>query len=320
MGNVYGTIFDSAYLARALALHASLLETSPSARLAFFCVDDAAAAVLSRLALERAVVVRETEFSTPELDRVRPQRSRAEYCWTCKPLALLHLARTFPDAGWLAYVDTDMMFFHDPDAVLPDGNANYLLAPHRFHPAFERYARTAGLHNAGYVAIRNTPGGRYAAQWWGDRCIENCSVSVTDMSYGDQKYLDRMLAEVPGGVSCTHPGLNAAPWNIERYRVTAAGNAVLLDGTPLVLYHFQALRILTGWLVDLYAGDRRFGASIRNLIYRPYLERMRSAYHRLSAKQTLARERSLRTPRDWLRLGYGIARGRHNLTRFPLSA
>ncbi len=319
-GNLYCTIFDSAYLARALALHASLLDASPSARLAFFCVDEAAAAVLSRLGLSRAIVVRESEFSTPALDRVRPQRSRAEYCWTCKPFALLHLARTFPDAPWLAYVDTDMMFFGDPDAALPGPEAHYLLTPHRFHAAFESYARTAGMHNAGYAAIRNTPQGREAAQWWAGRCIENCSVSVTEMSYGDQKYLDRMLAEVPGGVSSGHHGLNAAPWNIERFRVTGAGETVLLNGKPLLLYHFQALRILNGWLVDLYAGDRRFGAPIRNLIYRPYLERVRAAYRRLSSTQAPAAERALRTTRDWLRLGYGIARGRHNLTRFPLSA
>jgi hypothetical protein len=318
-GSIYCTIFDSAYLARALALHASLLEASARSRLAFFCVDEAAAVVLSRLGLERAIVVREAEFTTPELDRVRPQRSRAEYCWTCKPFALLHLARRFPEAPWLAYVDTDMMFFGDPDDALPGPEAHYLLTPHRFHAAFESYARTAGLHNAGYAAIRNTPQGRDAARWWAERCIESCSVSVTEMSYGDQKYLDRMLAEVPRGVSCPHAGLNAAPWNIERYHVTADAKAVLLDGTPLLLYHFQALRILNGWLVDLYAGERRFGASIRSLIYRPYLERVRAAYRRLGATQAPVAERVLRTPRDWLRLGYGVARGRHNLAHFPVS-
>jgi hypothetical protein len=317
--NVYGTIFDAAYLPRALALHASLVGASANARLAFFCLDELAAQVLSRLALERSIVIRHEELATPALERVRPLRSHAEYCWTCKPFALLHLSRAFSDAQWLIYVDTDMMFFGDPDAALPGPQTHYLLTPHRFHPAFERYAAGAGLHNAGYVAIRNSAEGRRAAQWWGERCIENCSVSVTDLSYGDQKYLDRMLAQVPAGASSEHPGLNAAPWNIERYRVSAPRGAVLVDEQPLLLYHFQALRILNGWLIDLYAGERRIAAPVRTLIYRPYLERVRAAYRTLRAAQAPAALRMLRTPRDWLRLGYGLAHGRHNLARFSLS-
>ncbi len=317
--NVYCTIFDAAYLSRALALHASLLAAVPRARLAFFCLEETAAAVLTRLALERAIVVRHAEFSTPELQRVAPQRSHAEYCWTCKPFALLHLARAVPGADWLIYVDTDMLFFGDADGALPGPQTHFLLTPHRFHPAFERYAVTAGGHNAGYVAIRNTPTGVSAARWWAQRCIESCSVEVTEMAYGDQKYLDRMLAQLPGGAASAHPGLNAAPWNIERYRVSAPHGAVLLEDAPLLLYHFQALRILNRWLVDLYAGDRRIEAQTRALIYQPYLEQVRAASRRLRAAQAPAAAASLRTPRDWLRLGYGLAHGRHNLARFSLS-
>ncbi|MGH8704617.1 MAG: hypothetical protein ACREUO_04265 [Burkholderiales bacterium] len=317
--NVYCTIFDAAYLSRALALHASLLEASPRARLAFFCIDEASSAVLSRMALERAIVVPHAEFATAELQRVHPQRSRAEYCWTCKPFALLHLARAFPDAPWLVYVDTDMMFFGDPDAALPTEGPHYLLTPHRFSPSFERYAHAAGRHNAGYVAIRNTPQGRQAAQWWAERCIESCSVEVLGVNYGDQRYLDQMLEHVAGGAASQHAGLNAAPWNIGSYRVSAPHGKVLVDGVPLLLYHFQALRILNGWLVDLYAGERRIGPQTRALIYQPYLELVKAAYPKLRAAQAPAMPASLRTPRDWLRLGYGLAHGRHNLARFSLS-
>ena len=314
--NAYCTIFDSAYLSRALALHESLLRASPSARLAFFCVDDKASELLSRMALERALIVPHAAFASGALAAARATRSRAEYCWTCKPFALLHLAAAVPDAEWAIYVDTDMLFYGDPDSALPP-QAHYLITPHNFHPAFGQYAASAGLHNAGYFGMRNSEQGRSAARWWAERCIESCSVTSTELIYADQKYLDRLPALFPDGGSSDHPGLNAAPWNIERYRLTSSGGAPLVDGKPLLLYHFQALRILSNSLVDLYAGNRRLSAEARALIYRPYLDALRRACERLQcelAGDAPAPVRALRTTKDWLRLAYGMTRGYHNLT------
>ena len=320
MSNYYCTIFDSAYLSRALALHESLLRASPTARLAFFCVDDMASALLARMKLERSLIVPHAAFGGGALAQARATRSRAEYCWTCKPFALLHLAGAVADAQWVVYVDTDMLFFGDPDSALP-AQSHWLITPHNFHPAFEKYAATAGLHNAGYFAMRNSEQGRAAVRWWSERCIESCSVSSTDLIYADQKYLDRLASLFPFGGSSDHPGLNAAPWNVERYRLTSAGGAPMVDGRPLLLYHFQALRILSGSLVDLYAGDRRISPPARELVYRPYLNAVRRACERL--RRELANDvpppaRALRTAKDWLRLGYGMARGYHNVERFRL--
>jgi hypothetical protein len=316
--SVYCTIFDAAYLARALALHSSLLEANSRSRFVFVCMDVLSAELLGKLRLERATVMPYEKFGTPALDSVRPSRSRGEFCWTCKPFALLHLARVLPQADWLVYVDTDMMFFDDPDLALPGPKAHYLLAPHRFHPAFAEYAVTAGTHNAGYVAMRNTSEGRSAIEWWGERCLESCSVVMTETTYADQRYLDRMPALFPFGESSAHAGLDAAPWNIERYDVTggAAENAgVRLDDAPLLLYHFQSLRILNGWLVDLYAGNRRLPETVRRLIYGPYLRRLAAAYQLLrSIEGAPAPEAQLRAARDWLRLGAGLARGNFNLS------
>ncbi len=314
--SIYCTVFDAGYLAQAIALHASLMRANPRAQLAFVCMDELSARVLGRLALERASIVPYAEFSTPELDRVRALRAHGESIWTCKPFALLHLARTIPDAEWLVYADADVMFFGDPDAALPGPRAHYLLAPHRYHSAFAGYEATAGRYNAGYVAMRNTREGRSVIEWWRDRCVESCSAVPTATTYADQLYLDRIPELFPCGESSAHAGLNAAPWNIERYRVTASGDAVLLDDAPLLLYHFQSLRVLNSWLVDLYAGDRRLAAPVRHLIYDPYLERLQAAYRAMrDAAGTMAPtvQSRLRTGRDWLRLGKGLARGKHNL-------
>jgi hypothetical protein len=141
---VYCTIFDSNYLARALVLHSSLMRVNRDALFAFFCIDERSAELLDMLQLERSIVIRHEEFSSPELAKIQPLRNRGEYCWTCKPIAIEYLMGRIQNADWVVYVDTDMMFFSDPDAVLVGQAAHYLLTPHRFHRKFIGFEKGAG--------------------------------------------------------------------------------------------------------------------------------------------------------------------------------
>ena len=101
---------------------------------------------------------------------------------------------------------------------------------------------------------------------------------VTQSTYADQKYLDDLMAAFPTGRASDLPGLNAAPWNIGRYRVSRRGECVLLDEDLLLLYHFQALRLLNRRWVDLYAGNYRLGPAVRTLIYGPYVQQLAESY------------------------------------------
>lgn len=320
--SVYATIFDKEYLPRALVLHASLMRVNATARFAFFCVDEQSAEMLIKIAPERSVIVRHDQFSTPELAKTRTHRSRGEYCWTCKPFALSYLAHTMTDADWLVYVDADMLFFTDPDLALPGPDRHYVLTPHRFHEAFERYANSAGAFNAGYVAVRRSPDGQQAIDWWGHRCIESCSFTPTATTFADQKYLDQLPVLFSFGSTAPTPGLNAAPWNIENYRVHERGGRIYLDEYPLVLYHFQGLKILSNRLVDLYGGNRRLSSALRSLVYEPYLEQLAAAYQILRrccpelAPKVAGWPCSLR---DWMKLGMALVRGYRNFICFPVA-
>ena len=320
--SVYCTIFDAEYLPRALALHASLIRVNTTARFAFFCVDDRSAELLNKITPERSIIIQHDQFSTPELARIRTHRSRGEYCWTCKPIALDYLARTMTDADWLVYVDADMLFFSDPDLALPGTDRHYVLTPHRFHEAFERYANSAGDFNAGYVAARRSPEGQQAIDWWGDRCIESCSFIPTATTFADQKYLDQLPVLFPFGSTAPTPGLNAAPWNIENYRVHERGGRIYLDEHPLVLYHFQGLKILSNRLVDLYAGSRRLSTALRKLIYAPYLTQLAATYQMLQLRCPELAPKVAGWPcrrRDWVKLAMALVRGYRNLVRFPVA-
>ena len=310
--SVYGTIFDEAYLPRALALHASLMRVNSTARFAFFCIDEQSADLLETIAPERAIVIRHDQFSTHELMKIRAHRSRGEYCWTSKPIALSYLARTMTDVDWLVYVDADMMFFSDPDLVLPDQDKHYVLTPHRFHKAFKQYEHSVGNFNAGYMAARRSPQGLQVIDWWSARCIESCSVVPTETTFADQKYLDQMPLLFPFGDVMPSLGLNAAPWNIENYSIHERNGRVYLGEYLLVLYHFQGLKVLSDSLVDLYGGNIQLSFSLRKLVYKPYIKWLMDAQKKLR----LCYPESVKTRpiklRQWIRLWVQLIRGCNN--------
>lgn len=296
---VYCTIFDDNYLARALALYDSLMRVNETARFAFFCIDAKSAGLLTALKLERSIIVTHEEFATAELLELRAGRSQGEYCWTCKPFALLYLMQNAPRVDWAVYVDTDMMFFSDPDEAISGANVHYLLTPHRFTAAFSASEKSAGKHNAGYVAARNSSQGKRAIVWWRDRCIESCSYIPTDTTFADQKYLDQFAKLFPDGASSTHKGLNTAPWNVGDFTICKGAKGIYVDEVPLLLYHFQGLQLFDNGTASLYIGDMRISDTLRELVYQPHLVALLRAFARLRAIDP-GFSRGLGKPRKYL--------------------
>lgn len=312
--NVYVTTFDSGYLSRAVVLAESFARHCADAELFLYCMDDAAYAAMSELALPKTVSIAHDSFALAELASLRPLRSAGEYCWTAKPFILEHALGRAPAAEWAVYLDTDTMVFGElsgPLAAEPGLDA--LFTPHNLSPEFAIYAKHVGRFNAGYAAFRNSAGGRAALAEWRRLCVASCSFEPTDSTFADQRYLDDLAARWRCEPSRTHPGLNAAPWNIGAYRLSAAGKGTLLDGHPLLLYHFQGLRVLGSRLFDLYVGNYKLPPVARASIYRPYIRGLRRAERlvrsrfRPSATRRAASATLLDTARGLRRVlrGYG---------------
>jgi hypothetical protein len=269
----YCTIINASFAPRALALQQSIAKRSPDAVFAFYCVDDATAALLRRHAGPRVLVIAPAAYETAPLRAARARLKLNEYCWTCKPAILLHALETMPDLQWAVWLDSDMLAFGDLDEELrrhPEASA--VLTPHRFSlPEFAAYEPVVGRFNAGYVAFHNTADGLAALRWWMERCLEGCPAVPTPDRYADQKYLDEMPRLFANVAASDSVGLNCAPWNLFEKRIDRAGNGVTVGGTPLLLYHFQGLKIIRDWAFDLYGARRRLPSAARKIIYAPYL-------------------------------------------------
>jgi hypothetical protein len=272
------TYFDSRYLVRALALHASLLRHAGVFRLWVLCMDDAAADCFSALKLEavRVVRLRDLETADPDLHKAKSNRSAVEYMFTCTPCLPLHVFRQATDIDMVTYLDSDLFFFADPRLVSAGmGDASIGIIEHRYSKGLEARLKY-GRFNVGWNAFRRDEAGIACLKWWRERCLEWCYDRCEPGRFADQGYLDAWPALFKGVRIIENAGANVAPWNVDRHQLEWHGGVGYSDGVPLLFYHFQSLRSVGRGLFDtkLSYYNTRLTPVLKKNIYRPYAEEL----------------------------------------------
>ena len=104
---VFCTLFDSYYLDKGLTLYHSLKKVSDQFKLYIFCFDDSSYEVLKDLKLEHAVIVHHSEIEDATLLKLKEERSKAEYCWTCTPVTIEYVIKHFKEPSFTC-LDADI--------------------------------------------------------------------------------------------------------------------------------------------------------------------------------------------------------------------
>ena len=114
---IFCTLFDSNYLDKGIVLYQSMVEhLEPDFRLYVFAFDDIAERILKNENYSNMTVVSLHDFETAELLKVKSERSRAEYCWTCTAWTIKYVIENYGEQV-CTYIDADMMFFGNPQIV-----------------------------------------------------------------------------------------------------------------------------------------------------------------------------------------------------------
>ena len=284
----YATYFDRHFLARGLALHRSLCRHSPPFRLWVLCLDGETERVLRQLRLEQAELLplAELERADPPLPAVKPTRQTVEYYWTCTAPWLLHLLRRQPQIDRLAYVDADLLFFHDPTPLWDElGTGSVLLIEHRRSRFVAPRSRQLGTYNVGLLLFRRTAESQACLERWREQCLEWCFRRLEGDRFGDQKYLDEWPERYPTTIVSQLKGAGVGPWNVGRYRFGRPEGQVVVDGEPLLFYHFSHLRAITGWLYDsgVWVWNTPLDPAVKRWIYLPYVRELRAARRLIEA-------------------------------------
>jgi hypothetical protein len=275
----YCTLFDSNYLVKALAMYRSMERRAEPFHLTAFTFDERAEVLLDRLGLQHLSVValRELERHDQGLAAVKDDRSPVEYCWTATPTLPLYLFDTRPELTEVTYIDADLLFYSSPEALFDEmGDASVLITPHRYAPEYAAHI-VSGVYNVQFLTFRRTADGMEALRWWRERCLEWCYYRLEDGKLGDQKYLDDWPTRFRRVHELAHPGGGLAPWNALQYRIEAQGDQVLVDGVPLVFFHFHRVRLRRSGRHAFRPPGYHLHRDVVRLVYRPYLAALEAA-------------------------------------------
>ena len=274
------TLFDSGFLAKGLALFASLKRQKRPFRLHVFAMDDFCADYLEKMRDPDLVVIRKSEFEDSELLHVKGQRTRAEYYWTCASSAILYCLEKLGLAR-CTYLDADL-YFYDAAQKLEArmGDASIGITPHSYAAEYDQ-SRIHGVYCVQYVTIRNNEKGLSVLRWWRDKCLDWCFARVEAGKFGDQKYLDDWPERFEGVKVLDGPGVGLAPWNCKNYSILpeAEGRWTVRDSSdnteaPLIFYHFHEMRFFTKNRIKRVAGGYDINENVLKNIYQPYIKEL----------------------------------------------
>lgn len=289
MKRYYCTYFDRNYLVKALALYDSLTKiANHEFELHVICLDDFTFTLLNHFHLPelKLMSLSDLERAEPELLAVKNARTLLEYYWTMTPVVANRILLDHPEIDILTYVDADLYFFDSPEPLFAEmKEGSVLICGHKFSPEVAHVEPTAGTYNVGLVAFRSDPDGLEVLRTWRRQCLEWCAAVYQEGKYGDQLYLNDWPERFKRVVVCETYGAAIGPWNHTKYRFENQNGKALIDGYPLIFYHYHALLVFKKKVfmpaVHLVYKIRE---DVLRICFIPYLEALEAAAARITGQ------------------------------------
>jgi len=244
MKDIYCTYFDHNYLSRAVLTIESLRRFDPETPIYVLTLSAPCEAILRELALPNVITIplSTLENAYPELIAIKSARRLIEYYFTLSPF-LPHYLFAQTEADRITYIDGDIYFFTSPLPVRDSlGDASVAITPHRFSFEFRNHVQY-GLFNVAWITYRRCEEGLNCLNAYKADCTAWCYDRVENGKFADQKYLDAWPNRYPLVKIIEHKGFNVANWNINNYMIRLKNDVVMIDGDPLVFFHFASTQI-----------------------------------------------------------------------------
>jgi len=272
-------------MSRGLVLYNSLEKHCDNFHLYIFAFDNECFKYLSGLGLQYATIISLEEFEDEELLRVKPTRSKGEYCWTCTSSTILYVIKNY-GVDHCTYLDSDLYFFSSPKVLLDEmGDNSILITPHHYTKKYDQSEKT-GIYCVQFVTFKNNEKGLKALTWWRNSCLEWCFNRFEPGRFGDQKYLDDWPERFDGVYVCENSGAGVAPWNMQQYTFRKDGTNII--GTEIstkrdfdiIFFHFHSFAFVSPSFFSPRPYYKR-NDSVISLVFNPYVKEIKNirAHH-----------------------------------------
>jgi hypothetical protein len=264
------TLFDKNYLYQGVALYRSLKRVAESFKLYALCMDTIAFATIEKLKFDDLVPIRVDELLDSKISQIRERTTHGQFCWVCQPLLCeFVLDRYRPDM--VTYLEADSLFFSDPEVLFRElKEKSVSLVPHNFSPGLDHSA-TSGQFCVQFNAFRNNREAREVLKDWKSWCFKYSKDKPR--VYPGQTCLDTWPERFDCVGVIQHVGAGVAPWNIQKYTFEVRDGVPLVDGAPIVFYHYHQYGVYEdGWhLLSYYPLTRE----VVNFIYGSYIQELK---------------------------------------------
>ena len=284
---LYCTYFDHNYLRKGLALYLSLRRCSRPQRavLAVLALSERCEQILRALALPDLLVLSlsDLEQREPGLLTAKANRSTVEYYFTLTPWLIQEALRAVPGARRATYLDSDLYFFHSPDALWREiADAPVVMVEHRFSPGYEDKV-IYGRFNVGWNTFDRSRVATEALRWWAECCRAWCYDRVEGEKFADQGYLTQLYRSTSGAHVLVYPGINLAEYNLDRYRLQLGREGPSADGLPVIYWHMHCLFEQPDGSFKVLLRNDLLADPVVDWAYRCYVNRLNALSQRLAA-------------------------------------
>lgn len=271
-------------------MYRSLKKHCSSFHLYIFAFDSVAENLLKDMDLEDTTIVSLKEFEDEELLRVKPTRTKGEYCWTCSGSTILYCIEKY-NLDHCTYIDADLYFFSDPSVLIEEmEDKDILITEHRFTKKYD-CAKENGKYCVQFVTVKNTDNGLNILRWWRNACIDWCYARMEDGKFGDQKYLDDWTERFNNVHVLQHLGGGVAPWNMQQYTFFSQDGEIKGKETAsgktfnLIFFHFHNFHSYKkGRTRELTPYKYKMPRSVKKLVYNEYVPVLKESFEEIRKK------------------------------------
>lgn len=281
----YCTIFDAAYLSRAICMYESLIKHCEDIALVAFCFDAKSEHVMTSLALKNVIVVGLKQFENEKLLSIKGGRSKGEYCWSCKASAIKYVFDKY-NAHTCTYLDADLYFFSSPEKIERElDSASVVLTRHNFTEKYDT-SLLNGIYCGQFIGFRNNDKGNEILNWWEDKCLEWCFARHEDNKYGDQKYLES-ISTFDSVVATAELGV-LGPWNMQQHKFSISNSNLSGENTSglkfnTIFFHFHDFRFINNFR-SINIGHYDAPISAVEYLYIPYAKHLKRVSEAIKSK------------------------------------
>lgn len=251
---VFCTLFDSNYLDKGLALYKSMRKHIDAFRLYIFAFDDKCFDILSAMRLKNVIVLSVEDIMTETMQRIKGERTQAEFCWTSTPVIIEHVLVKYQEEI-CTYIDADIFFWANPAPVIQeiiDAVCSVGLVEHKFerNATYGESVLKYGRYCIQFNTFLNNKEGRRVLRDWKEDCLNWCYDRYEDGRFGDQKYTDKWQQKYSGVHASTYIGAGVAPWNLHMYTDIHRKNGgvwMKFRNKPfqVIFYHYAGMKCLS---------------------------------------------------------------------------